>query len=469
MIKFIRLFGFIALLIGAVLLGFGRWFASLDRVGHLSLMLLVITIGLWIFRPGKISFGASSALLMAGLLAISVPASAVFSGFSMTAVWSLIPALFFGFALTKTGLGRRIAYFGMKSFPVTYPNLVLVWSIIGIILSLLTPSMTVRVVIVTPIALQAADICQLPLKSKGRSMVLLIAWLMALIPGLGWFSGTLNGPILSGFYAANPELGAISITDWSRVNLLPVAIVSVLSLLGGYLLLKPKEPIHLDRAVFQAEYDKLGPITRPEVITGLILTVSFILFVTAPIHGIPSVAIVLFALFLLSASGIIAPAELSSGISWDLVLFIGTAMGFGAVLTVTGLSDWLSGHLVTALTPLAENPWSFVYGSLIVMFLWRFVDIATFIPTFAIVATIAPEVANRFGISPLVWVPLLCLAMNSFFLSYTNMFALVAEANMGEKGWLPGHLSSFGVVYFLACLIAMLVAIPYWQSFGLFG
>ena len=64
---------------------------------------------------------------------------------------------------------------------------------------------------------------------------------------------------------------------------------------------------------------------------------------------------------------------------------------------------------------------------------------------------------------------MICIAINSFFLSYTNVFALAAEANMGEKGWTAEHLAKYGAVYFIASMITMLAAIPYWISIGIFG
>lgn len=468
--RWFPLIGLLIVVIGSAYLGLAKPFAPvLDSLGHLSLMLLIITVALWILKPFGLPFSASSGFLMAGLLAIGVPASAVFSGFSGGAVWTLIPALFFGFVLAKTGLGRRIAYFGMKIFPKTYPGLVLMWAVIGMVLSLLTPSITVRAVLVTPIALQCVDILQLPKGSRGRSLILLMAWGMAMIPSVGWQTGSLAGPIISGFYAANPALGAIDFASWARVSFLPVMIITALTLVGGYLAFRPKDKLVVDKAAFDQEYSNLGPMSREEKISGLILSLSFIMFATSRLHGIPDAATVLFAWFILNLTKIIEPKEISSGISWDLVIFIGTAMSFGAIMSHTGISEWLSSNLLVAIAPIAGNPWIFVYVVIIAFFLWRFVDIATFIPTFAIIAAIAPAVSQSFGIDPLVWVPLLALAQNAFFLSYTNMFALVAEANMGDRGWKPAELSKFGVVYFVAVLLAMLAAIPYWQSLGLFG
>ncbi|MGD8400027.1 MAG: hypothetical protein PVH64_03700 [Bacillota bacterium] len=108
----------------------------------------------------------------------------------------------------------------------------------------------------------------------------------------------------------------------------------------------------------------------------------------------------------------------------------------------------MSSILVDAIAPIAGSPWVFV-------------------PTMAIVSSIAPNVFEKYGINPLVWVPLLCIGMNAFFLSYQNMFALVAEANMEGSGWTSKHLFRFGTAYFVVSMLAMLIAIPYWISIGI--
>ncbi len=466
--KKINLWGFLIFLVIGILVGALKPFRpDLSPQGHFILMMLLITVGLWIFKPFGLPFSISGALFMASLLATGVPAGNVFSGFTGAAVWSLIPALFFGFVLAKTGLGKRIAYLGMRSTKLSYAGILFMWAVIGIVLSLLTPSITVRVAIVTPIALNCVNICNLPEGSKGRSLILLTAWAMAVIPGTGWLSGSLAGPILSGLYASVPGLGAIEFGAWAKVSLLPVMVISLLTVIGGYFVLKPSEPLKLSRDIFVEEYRKLGPLSKQEKIAGIILIASFLMFVTGPLHHIPDAATCLTAWFLLAAFGIIKHNEISTGINWDLVIFVGTAMGFGAVFAQSGVSNWMSSVLVHALAPVSGNPWVFIYVVLFVMFAWRFVDIAVYIPTMAIIAAVAPQIAEVYGINSLVWVPLLCIAMNAFFLSYQNMFTLVAEANMAGKGWTSKHLGQYGIVYFIASMISMLIAIPYWVSIGM--
>jgi anion transporter len=441
---------------------------ELTMQGHFILTALSITIGLWIFRPFEIPFSIGGAFFMASMLAVGIPASAVFSGFSGSAVWTLIPALFFGFALAKTGLGKRIAYYGMKIAHLSYGGLLLMWTVIGIALSMLTPSINVRVVIVTPIVLNCVDICKFEKGSKERSLILLTAWAMAIIPGTGWLTGSLTGPILNGFFGSVPDLGTITFNQWIKVGLLPAAIISVLTVIGGYIVLKPSKKLTLSKEVFAYEYKKLGNISKEEKITAIILSAAFLIFVTNFLHHIPDVATCLIAWFLLSAFGIIKGKDISSGISWDLIIFIGTAMGFSAIFAQSGVADWICSILVDVISPLCINPWVFVYGVLLAMFILRFIYVAAFIPTMAILTAVIPQLATIYGIDPLVWVPLITIAMNACFLSYQNMFALVAQTSFNDNGWTQKHFGLYGTAYFLSSLLTMIIAVPYWISIGMF-
>lgn len=123
----------------------------------------------------------------------------------------------------------------------------LMWAVIGVVLSLLTPSIMVRVVLITPIALYCVDFCNLAEGSKGRSLILITAWLMMVIPGTAWLTGGLFGPILNGFFSTVPGLNQVSFGDWARVSLLPVAILAVLAVVGEYFVLKPSEPLRVPK------------------------------------------------------------------------------------------------------------------------------------------------------------------------------------------------------------------------------
>lgn len=112
----------------------------------------IVALGLWIFKPLEILFSVTAGLMLAILLISGVSAANVFANHTSSAVWILIPALFFGFALARTGLRRWLAFLIHQLFEPSYLGLTTVWVIIGIVLSALTPSITVCTAIRTPIA-----------------------------------------------------------------------------------------------------------------------------------------------------------------------------------------------------------------------------------------------------------------------------------------------------------------------------
>lgn len=456
------------------ILGLYVWLASpfapgLSALGHKVLMALIFTIGMWVFKPWGIPFSVGGSLFLLLTMAFGVPMPKVFSGFTSPALWTLIPALFFGYVLVKTGLGKRLAFLALQAFKPSYPMLILAFVLIGLALSALTPSITVRCVIIIPIAVSVIEACKLDLKSSGSALLLLSAWVMAVVPGTGWLTGSLHGPIIMGMFGSVPDLkDVVTFGSWSQTMLLPAELLSALLIVGGYFALKPDQPITLAKEYFTEEYRKLGSFSKDEIYSIIILTACFVMFVTGRIHKIPDPATCLGGLFLLTLAGVLKASDISPGISWDLVMFIGIASGFGAVFAETGVSKWLVGVLVPLIKPLTASPWLFCYSLLLAFFALRFFDVAVFIPTMAVLVPIIPEIAKNFGINPMVWVCLFVMAANCFLMSYTNMFALVAESIAKDRSWTPAQFTRYGIVYCVACLITLAVAIPYWTSIGMF-
>lgn len=462
---------FVALL-GIIIGMMNPWAPELSSLGHTVLMLLLITIGLWVFKPFNLPFSMSSIFLMASLLIVGLPLPQVFAGFTSAAVWTLIPALFFGYVILKTGLGKRIALLLLKQFNPSFTSLMITFALIGIVLSMLTPAIVVRIAIMIPIALSCLEACKVKGNSREGALILLTALMTALIPGTGWLTGSLFGPIIQGLYETVPELsGVVTFNSWAKVALLPLGIVAILLIVGGYFLFKPQKKLDITKETFVEDYKKLGAMTAPEKWSAIILTLSFVMFLTSGfgLHTLPDQAIVLGATFLLAVTGVLQANDVGTGVNWDNVIFIGTAMSLSAVFAGVGLSEWISSILVPLLEPISGNTWVFVYSIVLVMFVWRFFDIAILIPTMAILVPTLPMIGQEFGIDPLVWVPIFVMVANSFFLSYTNVFVMVGQSVVGEKGWTQKQINKYGILYGVACLIALAIAIPYWTSLGLFG
>jgi len=340
----IRIGGIALFILIGLLSGILQPFApSLGPQGHLALMAILFAIGFWIFGAGWLPLSIGSVIMLLVLLVAGLGYSVVFSGYTSRAIWILIPALFFGFALTATGLGKRLAYGVIHLFKPSYLTLTVSWVIIGVLLSILTPSITVRVAIVIPIAAAMVEICNIQYGSRGAGFIMLTAWAMVIIPGLGWVTGSLTGPIAIGFFAATPGLeDVITFNSWMKAFLMPALLLAILFVLGLYRFMKPSERISIKPDAFKAEYRALGSMSFQEKATLGILSLTFILLVTGQFTGIPDVAVCLGAFVLLALFGVIKGKDIGSAISWDLILFLGAIMGLGLVFQQTGISVFLS-------------------------------------------------------------------------------------------------------------------------------
>ena len=455
------LMALIAVIIMAV-----RPITDLDDTGHMMLGAIVIALCIWIFKPFKLTYAIGGLFLALFGLVVELPPMVIFSGFTQTALWTLVPAFFFGYTLQKTGLGRRIAMAVIKLCRPTYLSLIFAWIPIGVILSILTPATTVRIAIMLPIAVSCCELFHLKKGSKGNSLILLTSFAMALIPGSGWLTGVIWGPFIQG-QMANAGI-EVTFGDWIGVLLVPVIIATVLLVAGGLLFLKPEEKLSKE-AIEAVKKQPMGKMGKNEIISAVILISVFALSLTSSLHGLSTAIICIAAMLCFFVFGVLETKDFNSGANWNLVIFIAMAFSLGPIFYATGISDWLSGIVVPTLAPIAGNPWLFVFVVTAFLFLWSLVDVAMFLPTISIMAPILPRIQEAYQISPLVWIAILILAGNAFFLAYQNMWAVMSRSIAEDRAWTNRHQSRYALIYFAACLIALTVAIPMWIYAGLLG
>lgn len=452
-----------------IILAFTTPISSLSPLGHRVLMGLLVGVGFWIFQPAKMPFAIASCLVMAVFLAVGVNMKLVFAGFTSSATWILIPATAFGYVLTKTGLGQRLALLVIKMFKPTYLNMTIAWLIIGLILSAFTPSILIRIAIVMPIAAGCTSTLKLKPGSNGNAFIMLIAWAMAVVPGSGWLTGSLWGPITLGMYGKVEGLkGVCTAGPWMKAMMLPMFFLTGLIITGLYIALKPGKLTSQSRDAFVNEYKALGPWTKQQKISTVILILTFFLFITEKIHGLNNVTVCLAAFFALFAVQVLEPADLQHGVAWNLILFLGCILAMPAIFgnPDIGIAAWIKKMVFPMLTALDGNPWEFIYFVPLIMFAWRFLDIAWMIPTMALLVAMLPTIQTEFGIHPLVTSSLMIMAGNFTFLHYMQPFALMGSSLSKERTWSPNQLLRYGIVYLLSCFITLMISMPYWKATG---
>src|SRR5689334_22208720 len=212
---------------------------GLSHTAQLVLAITAFTVVLWAAQV--MNSGVASVLLMALLIVIGVPVPRVFSGFSGGAFWTLLAVLFYGFAMKKTGLAERLSYYILSLFPSTYGGILTAFFVIGFILALGIPSMTVRTAIMTPVAWALVQSLGLPNRSRGSALIVLTTVEMAVVPGIAFEYGSLTGPVVVAAFEAKHL--PISWLSYAEVLTFPTLLLCALILIGNQIILKPEAPL----------------------------------------------------------------------------------------------------------------------------------------------------------------------------------------------------------------------------------
>jgi hypothetical protein len=106
--------------------------ADLRAHGPHILAVILVSLGLWIFRDFSLAYFTGWTVLQGGSLAFGLPLATITTGFTGSAGGVLFP-------------------------------------------STLTPSITVRIAIVMPIAMNRVEACKLPDRSRGAALICLVA------------------------------------------------------------------------------------------------------------------------------------------------------------------------------------------------------------------------------------------------------------------------------------------------------
>ncbi|MBF0508516.1 MAG: anion permease, partial [Deltaproteobacteria bacterium] len=130
-----------------------------------------------------------------------------------------------------------------------------------------------------PIAINLVEACRLPDRSRGSALICLVAWASALLPGTGWLTGSLWGPFMMGFFPAEVK-PLVTFGAWFEYMSVPWLLITLFFVVLIYIFLKPKEELAISKDTFKEQYTALGKMSKHELITGVILTATLIMFTT---------------------------------------------------------------------------------------------------------------------------------------------------------------------------------------------
>jgi anion transporter len=449
-----------ALAIGAIIL-FMPAPPGLSRISHAVLAILVFSVGLWMLQV--MNNGVASVLMMGLLIPAGVKPSLALSGFTTSGFWILLVVLFYGCAMHRTGLARRISFYILSLFPGTYPGLLTAFFVIGTILALGIPSMTVRTAIMTPIAWALVQSLGLAPRSRGAALITLTAVEMAVLPGTEVLYGSLLGPVtVSVFQIRNFP---VSWLEYAQILFLPTFALCVMVLIANQFVLRPEAKLKASPEFARDALRTMGPISRAELITALTVAASILFWATDRVHHLPAYFIGMLALALFAMTGIIRDQDIGTGISWTLILFLGGIFGLANIVQEYKLTDWLAGYFLPVAEHIAASTVVLLLVVAVAMYLLRFIDPTGFIALPVLFLPLSALIGST-RLTPLMLVAPMLLAASPFWMPYQNIWIAMGEEITGGQAFSPSQRVKAAVVYAVACLITIVLSVGYWRLFG---
>jgi DASS family divalent anion:Na+ symporter len=434
---------------------------GLTRPGQTALAITAFTIVLWAF--GVMNNGVASVLMMALLIPAGARPALVFSGFSSGSWWVLLAVLYYGFAMQKTGLAARISYYILSLFPASYSGILAAFFVIGTVLSLGIPSMTVRTAIMVPIAWALVQSLDLKPRSKGSALIMLTTIEMAVVPGCGLLYGSLYGPVVASMFEVKHL--PLSYLAYARVLELPVLALCALIVFGNQWVLKPERALNASPQFVRTKLRELGSFKRAEMITAAIVACSIIFWATDRWHHLPSFFIGMVGLSIFALAGIVGNADIAGGISWTLLLFMGGIFSLGNVLTEYKITDWLAGYFVPIAEHLTFSAVVLLVVVAIAMLAVRFLDPSGFIAIAVLFIPIV-DTTSAAGIPPLVLVAALLIPSVPFWATYQNIWVAMGEGITEGLAFSGAERVRLANMYGVFTIFTVAMSVGYWKLIG---
>ena len=425
------------------------------------LAVAVFTILLWMFQV--LNNGVTSILMMGMMVLVGVPPTMALGGFAGPSFWILVCVLYYGCAMQKTGLAQRLCYYILSLFPGTYAGILFAFFIIGIVLAMGIPSMTVRTAIMVPIAWALVKSLGLKPQSRGSALIMITTVEMAVVPGTVVLYGSLFGPVVeSVFKTKNFPLIWL---EFSQVMTIPTLVLCGLILLLNPVFMKPEEKLNTATSFIKDKLREMGSIKRAEWITASVVIFSIIFWAADSVHHLPSFLIGMFGMTALALGGIIRDEDIGGGVSWTMLIFIGGAFSLANMIQEYKITNWLTVYLLPVVESLAASTLALLLVTALIFMLLRFLDPTGFIVIPVLFMPIS-DVVNIQSVPPLVLIAPMLLGIAPFWLSYQNFWVAMGEGMTSNQAFTGGQRMKLATVYAGTVLAALVISVGYWKLAG---
>ena len=324
---------------------------GLGLSGHASLALLIFAIVMWVTEALNLAVTSLLLLFIQPIIGVNSFTNAVI-GFANPIIFLMIGGFIIAEAIRKSGLASRLTYTMLNRFGVTPDRSLFTVVFSTGILSAFIENV-VAYAMLLPIMKEIILLMGVKDPERGKSN-----FSKSMV--LGGSYGSLAGGFGTEIGTA-PNLMAAAYTHLPFVNWMifgfPLAFIlmTVIWKWLGIIYKAEIKGIIGGMETIAAKKESLGPMSRNEKFTLVILLFTIGLWVTTNFTGLDSFSVALIGAVLLFAVRVIDWKDAQSGVDWGLIVFFGGALSLGAALLSTGAANWLIGDIIAVLGPNAST------------------------------------------------------------------------------------------------------------------
>ena len=436
---------------------------GLTRGGLVTLGAIVATVPLLVANVLP-DYVVMLFLILALVLPGLVPPADVLGGFAAPAWLMIFTLLAVGVAVSKSGLMFRLVLLSLQRLPPRFIPQSLVLCVTGVLMSAGLTSGSTRIALGVPIARGITDAMGFAPRSAGAAAVGLMTFFTFLQVGELFQTGTFTGLVVHDLL---PEAARTQITwwRWFFVALPPFVVIGVVTYLSILFFFKPHRTGRVNLDAVRLQQALLGPLTRNEIWSAVVLVALIAGFASRPYHGIAPAWLALAAFLFLFTLGALDQSAFQGGGTLGLLVYAGVILSLGNVFTTLHIDRWLTSLVQSGMPAMVTNPYGFVLTISILAFVLHF-----FVPWMTastIIALVAMPIAEGLGFHPFIPVIVALIAGDHTILPYVNSgFAIMYFASEGEL-FTRAQARWPLVLEGLLRPVALLLSVPVWQLMGL--
>ncbi len=428
-----------------------------------QLAILLFTLVYWVFRILP-DYGVALIFALGFILTGLANPEVVLGGFASTTWFMTLGVLGLGAAITSTGLFYRFSLQLVRYFPLKYNWQIVALGIMGIVVMALIPQQSARTAIISQMLLNLSESLGYKNPSRASTGLFVASFLGLGQLGFLFLTGSTTSLIAWGLLA--PEVREqFTWGYWFLAALPPTLIVAAIIVGATMLLYQPESQSQISYKMVQTQLEILGPLSKYEWITLVVLCATVTGWLTGSMHKIDGAWVALLALCLLINTGVLGLGMLKKSIDWEMLIYMGATLSIPTLLTEAKIDQWLVGLFAPLVVPFSATPALAFIVIALITYAVRLV-FTSFLTVVTLVIALLP-LAVELQINPWIMIMIVLIASEMWFFPFQVDWHSLAYATTDGKGFSYQEMKRIHWFYAAAYLIALVAAIPYWRYLGL--